>query len=114
WAAGDIVNTVQRQRVGQWIDEQVRAYVLNGELAVASQLVSIAHELGVKHRDESIKSQSKLWRDSLAVAQRYAEAAERLDLVGADQASAEERAMVGRYWALVRRDWHRALPHLAA
>jgi hypothetical protein len=21
---------------------------------------------------------------------------------------------VGRYWALVRRDWHRALPHLAA
>ncbi len=114
WAAGDIVSTVQRQRVGQWIDQQVRSYVLDGELAVASQLAGIAHELGVKHRDEPIKAQSKLWRDSLAVAQRYAEAAERLDAVGADQVSAEERATVGRYWALVRRDWHRALPHLAA
>lgn len=114
WAAGDIINQAQRQRLGQWLDEQVRVHVLDGELTVAGQLVGIAHELGVKHRDETIKSQSKLWRDSLAVAQRYAEAAQRLEAQGADQLSAEERGMVGRYWALVRRDWHQALPHLAA
>lgn len=114
WAAGDVVNHSQRQRLGQWLDEQVRRHVLDGELASASELVSIAYEFGMKHRDEPIKSQSKLWRDSLAIANRYAEAAERLDSLAADQASAEERGMVGRYWALVRRDWHRALPHLAA
>jgi|GEM_PF-2056469 len=114
WATGDIVNHLQRQRLGQWLDEQVRESVLDGKLAVAGQLVGIAHEFGVKHRDEPIKAQSKLWRDSLAVAQRYAEAAERLEARGAEQLSAEERGMVGRYWALVRRDWHQALPHLAA
>ena len=114
WATGDIVNHSQRQRLGQWLDEQVRASVLDGKLAVAGQLVGIAYEFGVKHRDEPIKAQSKLWRDSLAVAQRYAEAVERLDALGAAQLSAEERGMVGRYWALVRRDWHQALPHLAA
>lgn len=114
WAAGDVVNHAQRQRLGQWLDEQVRVQMLAGELAVASQLVGVAHELGVQYRDEAIKAQSKLWRDSLAVAQRYAEAAERLEALGAEQLSAEDRGMAGRYWALVRRDWHRALPHLAA
>ncbi len=114
WAADDIVSVVHRRRVSDWIDEQVRECVLGGELTVASQLVAVAQELGTKHRDETIKSQSKLWRDSLAVAQRYAEAVERLETLGAEQLSPDDRGMVGRYWALVRRDWHQALPHLAA
>lgn len=119
WAAGDITTESQRRRVADWVDAAVAAAVQAGKLEAANPLIAALQELGNRHRDEPIRGQARGWREVLAIAQRYAEAAERVRAAGeggADAAavSAEDQALAGRYWALVRRDWHRALPLLAA
>jgi len=115
WMAADVVAIDELRAVGTWIDGQVRASMLAGELAVAGELVSVMQEVGLKHRDDAIKSDAKMWRDVLVISQRYADAAARVEAAGdASGASPEDRGLAGRYWAQVCRDWHRALPHFAA
>jgi len=115
WMAADVAAIDELRAVGTWIDGQMRASMIAGELALAGELVSVMHEVGLKHRDDALKSDAKLWRDVLVISQRYADAAARVEAAGdASGASPEDRGLAGRYWAQVRRDWHRALPHFAA
>jgi hypothetical protein len=115
WMAADVVSSDELRSVGTWIDGQVRASMLAGELDSAGELVALMQEIGLKHRDDSLRADAKLWRDVLVISQRYAEAAGRVEAAGeTGDASAEDRGSAGRFWAQVRRDWPRALPHFAA
>jgi len=115
WMAADVVAIDELRAVGTWIDGHLRASMLAGELALAGELVSVMQEVGIKHRDDTLKSDAKVWRDVLVISQRYADAAARVEAIGdASIASPEDRGLAGRYWAQVCRDWHRALPHFAA
>lgn len=115
WMAADVTTADELRAAGSWIDGQVRASMLAGELPLAGELVSVIHEVGLKHRDDTLKADSKLWRDVLVISQRYADAAARVEAAGdLKEVSAEDRGLAGRYYAQVCRDWHRALPHFAA
>jgi hypothetical protein len=129
WVTADASTGDEITAAGLWLDHRTMALVRGGELEAADRLVAVTHEFGVRHRNETIRAESKQWRDVLVIAQRYAAAALRLEPsrdaeVAADDATAdgptsipitaEDRELAGRYWALVRRDWHRAVPHLAA
>ena len=111
WMATDVVSNDELRSVGTWIDGQLRAAMLAGELESVGELVTVMQEIGLKHRDGQLRADAKLWRDVLVISRRYAEAAARVE---AGEASAEDRGSAGRFWAQVRRDWHRALPHFAA
>ena len=115
WMAADVVSNDELRSVGTWIDGQLRASMLAGELDSAGELVAVMQEIGFKHRDDQLRAEAKLWRDVLVISKRYAEAAARVESAGdTGEASAEDRGSAGRFWAQVRRDWHRALPHFAA
>jgi hypothetical protein len=115
WMAADVVSNDELRSVGTWIDGQLRASMLAGELDSAGELVAVMQEIGSKHRDDELRAEAKLWRDVLVISQRYADAAARVEAAGeAGEASAEDQGSAGRFWAQVRRDWHRALPHFAA
>jgi len=113
WMAADVTNQDELRRVATWLDGQLRAAMIAGELSLASELVGVTQEVGLRHRDDAMKADAKLWRDVLIISQRYEMGAKKV----ADDPSAatvEERGLAGRYWALVCRDWHQALPFLAA
>ena len=115
WMAADVAAVGELRAVGTWVDGQVRASMLAGELSLAGDLVAVMQEVGLKHRDDALKSDAKLWRDVLVISQRYADAAARVEAAKeTNNASPEDRGLAGRYWAQVCRDWHRALPHFAA
>lgn len=115
WMAADVVSNDELRSVGTWIDGQLRASMLAGELDSAGELVAVMQEIGLKHRDDRLRADAKLWRDVLVISRRYAEAAARVEAAGeTGEASADDRGSAGRFWAQVRRDWHRALPHFAA
>lgn len=115
WMAADVVSGEDLRAVGKWLDGQIRASMLAGELPVAGELVAVLQEVGLKHRDEGLRGDAKLWRDVLVIGQRYADGAARVEAAGeGGQVTADDRGLAGRYWAQVRRDWLKALPYLAA
>lgn len=115
WMAADVVSSDELRSVGSWIDSQIRAAMLAGQLDIAGELVAVMQGIGLKHRDDALRAEAKLWRDVVMISQRYADAAARVEAAGeVGDASVEDRGSAGRFWAQVRRDWHRALPHFAA
>jgi hypothetical protein len=115
WMAADVVSGDELRAVGKWLDGQIRASMLAGELSVAGELVAVMQEVGLKHRDENLRGDAKVWRDVLVISQRYADGAAKVEAVGeGGMVSADDHGLAGRYWAQVRRDWLKALPHFAA
>jgi len=113
WMAADVTNQDELRRVATWLDGQLRAAMVAGELPLAGELVAVIQEVGLRHRDDAMRADAKLWRDVLIISQRYEVGAKKV-AENPSAATVDERGLAGRYWALVCRDWHQALPFLAA
>lgn len=115
WATTEVSMGEPLKAVSDWIDRRIRCQLVEGDLAAAERLLDVMHAMGVRNRDAATSVASREWRDVLEQARRLQES---LDALGPNQNdsqwNATERSAAGRYWALVRRDWTRALPHLAA
>jgi hypothetical protein len=59
WMAADVVSSDEMRSVGTWIDGQVRASMLAGELDSAGELVALLQEIGLKHRDDALRADAK-------------------------------------------------------
>jgi len=111
-AAGDDVS----QAVFRWLDRSMREAVLTGQWEVAETLNEAIQGLAGHNRDSAIGQSVRDWRDVMTLAGRYRERfgdSEETAEVGMSATGADDRLTFGRYWALVRRDWARAIPALS-
>jgi len=111
-AAGDDVS----QAVFRWLDRGMREAVLTGQWEMAGTLHEAMQGLGGRNRDSAIGQSVRDWRDVMTLAGRYRERfgdSEETAEVGMSATGADDRLTFGRYWALVRRDWDRAIPALS-
>lgn len=115
WATAGVSMGDPLKAVSEWLDRRIRCHMVEGDLVAAERLLDVMQAMGLRNRDAATSVASREWRDVLEQARRLQES---VDALGPNQNdsqwSATERSAVGRYWALVRRDWTRALPHLAA
>ncbi len=115
WATAGVSIGDPLKAVSEWLDRRIRCHMVEGDLVAADRLLDVMQAMGVRNRDAATSVASREWRDVLEQARRLQES---VDALGPNQNdsqwNATERSAVGRYWALVRRDWTRALPHLAA
>lgn len=115
WATAEVSMGEPLKAVSEWLDRGIRNHLVQGDLAAAESLLDVLRAMGSRNRDAEITLVSREWNDVLEQALRLQDS---LDASGPNQNDSEwsvdERVAAGRYWALVRRDWTRALPYLAA
>lgn len=115
WVAAEISMGEPVKAVSEWLDRRIRFALLRGNLVSADKLQGAMQEMGVRNRDPGTVLFSREWRDVLDRCRRLQASFDALGPNPNDvELGATERLAAGRYWALVRRDWTRALPHLAA
>lgn len=115
WATAEVSMGEPLKAVSEWLDRRIRFGLLEGNLALADKLQGMMQEMGIRNRDQGTVLFSREWRDVLDRCRRLQASCDALGPNPNDvELGATERLAAGRYWALVRRDWTRALPHLAA
>ncbi len=116
WMARGMVDepltAVQQSALDTWMELQLGSAMASGDLEFAEKLNAVLQQAGVKGKVELFRESSKRWRGVITLAKRYAEAAERIDTSASPDAG--DRDLAARYWALIRRDWPKALPLFAA
>lgn len=115
WATAEVSMGEPLKAVSEWLDRGIRIHLVQGDLAGAESLLDLLRAMGARYRDAETTLASREWDDVLEQSLRLQAS---LDASGPNQNDSEwsvdERAAAGRYWALVRRDWTRALPYVAA
>lgn len=114
WIADDLDSSSDITAWADWVQRRMRFSLSTGDLDLADDLATLLRETANRIRTNDLQSVAKRWRDALAICRRYADVLERSEGKPSEQLTADEAGMVGRYYALVRRDWHQALPYLAA
>lgn len=114
WVSQEVTREAETERLVDWLDTKLRWCMVRGDLELAEQLRRVLADIGVRRRDDVSQSAARRWRDVLTLATRDAEVFGRKRRSAQEELAPEDHDSLGRYWALVRRDWHRGLPHLAS
>ncbi len=85
--------------------------LLMGDLSTAKQLLVISHATAKQAESDALLTQVRDWQKSLDTMSRLGEMSEHAEL---DSLTPVQKYAVGRYWALVRRDWSKGLPYLCS
>ncbi len=85
--------------------------VLVGELSTAKQLLAMAHTTAKQAESDTLLAEVRDWQKSLDTMSRLGETSEQVDL---ETLTPVQKYAVGRYWALVRRNWSKGMPYLCS
>ncbi len=97
----------------RWTVLWLQQAIVAGELDAAELLAGELDALAKRSGDASRLAWLAQTKGTLDAMRRLHQTAEDVDQT-TDTPAPRDRYAAGRYWALVRRDWVRALPHLAA
>jgi hypothetical protein len=108
---------VTAQVTCEWLEVWAGRAILDGRFKDADLFVSQFLECSKETDLKPANTRASELQKSIATAKRFEETVAKLDtakLGGAEtiEPSPSDHYAVGRYWALVRRDWTTALPHL--
>lgn len=106
-------NGLPLRNITSWLDRQLRENLLSGDVASSKRFHEVMKGLAARTRDDDVLAKAQEWRGVLADSARYAEVIASLPAAGQVPTNQETALDAGRYWALVRRDWQKALPFLA-
>ncbi len=108
------VGVGETSNVMHWLEAWFGRSLLAGQLDDAAFFALHFDQVANSLSDRAMADRSKEMAGSLETALRLAETTERIELLQDESASASERLAAGRYWGLIRQQWIKALPHLAA
>ena len=102
---------------GEWLEIWTGRALLAAQMEQAGTFADLLRVMAEKNADKLGSARASDWEKSIATSNRLMTTVTQLDesvLTGADvhDLSPSDHYAVGRYWALVRRDWKRAVPHL--
>ena len=102
----------QRLSIAEKLLSAVEQSIARGEVRQARELLSKALDVSRRSRDEAVRKQiADRARTHHAVLTKYKGLPEALQTLRANPADPNANLLVGRYHALVRGDWRRALAH---
>ena len=108
---GDVVT--ERENVITWLENWIGRSLLAGDLDTADALVRRVQSIAAASKVKSELDVAKSWVQTLSASRRFAAKAIAIESGFNEHLTASDHYAAGRYWALVRRDWVKALPHLS-
>jgi len=105
---------VETRQVVLWLGNFTGRSLVTGQLDHAEQFASLLGDIAKDLDDEAAIERSKEFAKTMVSIRRFEATAVAVDSELDRKVSGSDHFAAGRYWALVRRDWVKALPHLSA
>lgn len=96
-----------------WLGGFAGRSLVAGKLDQAESFSSLLAKIAVARQDKLAIEKSKEFAKTMEMIRRFEATAVGIESGVVEKVSSSDHFAAGRYWALVRRDWLKAIPHLA-